>query len=220
LKIDQVGLYRVLGSYPHAGFRGIDITSGIHVHLELWPDVEWRERASQHLRASAILDSLAHPGIAPLRGRGILSDRRPWLAFDLPEGVTLYDLLRSRALTPELALSLVHDLAEIVAHVHARGFAHNAIEPHLVVLGASQRGRIRLLGWGDIAPATSGAADLHAIATMIFLGLRSQIISTPTSDLLIRMLGNRITAAEVVTASARLLERARIAKEVTHQPVA
>lgn len=203
--IDQVGPYRVLGTYPHSGFRGVDITDGTHVHIEVWPEV----RAVQHLRAAAILASLEHPGIAALRGRGILADRRPWLAFDLADGVTLYDLLRSRALTPELALSLLHDLAEIVAHVHAHGFAHTAIEPHLVVLGSGQRFPIRLGGWGEVAPAKSGNADLYAIATMILLGLRGQVVPSTTSDLLMRMVGNRMTARDVVATSARLLSAER-----------
>ena len=193
---DLVGSYRVIGAYPHDGYRALDLTDCTRVHLEVSPAGDWRERAIQLLRAASIVGSLDHPGVAHIHGRGVLPDRRPWVASELAEGVPLCEVLARRALSVEEAIALVRDLAEIAAHVHARGLLHGAIRPHLIVLRTGEKPfPIQLGGWGDVrsagavdalsSPLTAytapelagvsasidGRADVYAIGAIVYRGL-------------------------------------------------
>jgi serine/threonine protein kinase len=148
---DQVGIYRVLGSYPQGGYRAVDLVDGTRIHLEISPSEDWRDRSIQLLRAASIVGSLEHPGIARIHGRGVLPDRCPWVASELAEGVPLCELLSRRQLAVDETIAMVRDLAEIVAHAHARRVIHGAIRPHLIVFRTGERAfPLQLGGWGDL----------------------------------------------------------------------
>lgn len=199
---DQVGSYRITGAYPHSGFRALDIVDGTRVHLEIAePDCDdWRDKAIQHLRASSIVASLGHPGIARILGRGVLRQRRPYVASELAEGVPLAEIIARRTLTVDEASTLLRDLAETVAHAHAHAILHGAIRPHLVVLRTGDKPfAIQLGGWADLCapgpivdmpPALTafmapelvmgtgtidGAIDVYAIGAIIYRGLTNRV---------------------------------------------
>ena len=170
---DRVGSFRVIGPYPQGGLRAVD-DDGNRVHIDLGNTVDWRDRAIQCLRAASILGSLDHPGIAPIVGRGILPDRRPWIASELAEGIPLCDILACRTLSIEEALALVRDLCEICAHAHARRVVHGAIRPHLVIVRTGDKPfPIQLGGWGDLVTGTAleNRDDVYAIGAIVYRGL-------------------------------------------------
>jgi serine/threonine protein kinase len=198
---ETVGRYRITAAYPHRGWRALDATDCTRVHLDVAePECDdWRDRAIQHLRAGSIVASLTHPGVAQIHGRGVLRDRRPYIASTLAEGVPLAEIIARRTITVEEASMLIRDLADIAAHAHARGILHGSIRPHLVVLRTGDKPfSIQLGGWADLcAPGPivdmppeltaymapelvhgvgriDGAIDVYAIAAIVYRSLTNK----------------------------------------------
>jgi len=154
------------------------------------------------MRAATLVGALAHPGVARIVDRGVLPDRRTWLASELAEGVVLSDVLARRRLTADETRALVHDLAEVLAHAHERDLVHGAIHAHAVVMRTGERPfAIALGGWGDVrAPDTQpisqplftvytapelvrgsfdGRADVFAIGVLAYRALTGRFPATP-----------------------------------------
>ena len=197
---DQIGAYRLIGPYPGGGFRAVHVTRHDRVHVDVRELCEdWRQRAVQVLRASTLLHSLDHPGIARIVDRGVLPDRRPWLASELADGVVLSDVLARRVLAVEETVALVRDLGAIATHVHARGLVHGAIHPHAIVMRTGERtfpiqlgacGELRAAGTDadDAIPLTpytapeprfGCAADIYSIGMFAYRGLTGRFPSAP-----------------------------------------
>jgi serine/threonine protein kinase len=197
---DQIGTYRLIGPYPGGGFRAVHVALYDRVHLdvrELCDD--WRQRAVQVLRASTLLAALDHPGIARIVGRGLLPDRRPWVASELADGVVLSELLARRVLAVDETVALVRDLAAIAIHVHAKGLVHGAIHPHAIVMRTGDRAfPIQLGAWGELRAAGTDAddaipltpyaapesrfgcaADIYSIGMLAYRGLTGRFPSSP-----------------------------------------
>jgi len=151
---EQVGAYRIARTYPGGGYRALHVATLDTVHLDVRaPDAgdEWREQAVRGLRAATLVAALAHPGVARILDRGVLADRRTWLASELPEGVPLSDVLARRDLTARETQALVHDVAAILAHAHERGLVHGAVHHHAIVMRTGERPYPIALGaWGDV----------------------------------------------------------------------
>jgi eukaryotic-like serine/threonine-protein kinase len=198
---ETVGRYRITAAYPHSGWRALDITDCTRVHLDVAdPDCDdWRDRAIQHLRATSIVASLTHPGVAQIHGRGVLRVHRPYVASSLAEGVPLAEIIARRTITIDEASMLLRDLAEVAAHAHAHGILHGSIRPHLVVLRTGDKPfSIQLGGWADLcAPGPivdmppeltaymapelvhgvgqiDGAIDVYAIAAIVYRSLTNK----------------------------------------------
>jgi hypothetical protein len=222
---DRVGSYQIVGALPPSGYRAID-DDGTRVHLDVTSADDWRERALQHLRASQIAGSLEHAGIARIVGRGVLPDRRPWIASELADGMALSEVLARRRLTVAETVELVRDLAEIVAHAHARKIVHGAIRPHLIVLRTGERAfPIQLGGWGDLELGDAREADLHAIGAIAYRALAGKppaaipalIPGVPAAvgALVLQLLAGQLTALEALVAASRLCgDRARAAPRI------
>lgn len=202
---NHVATYRIIGTYPHAGYRAIDLVDGTRVHLDLADAHTWRETTIQHLRAASIVGSLDHPGIARIHGRGVLPDLRPYVASELADGIPLCDVLARRALAVDETVALVRDLCEIAAHAHARRIVHGAIHAHRVVLRTGETPfPIQLGGWADLelaGDAADGKRDVHAIGALAYRGLTGRDpgahapelvagVPGPVSALVVRMLAD------------------------------
>ena len=91
---------------------------------------------------------LDHPHLAAAVEIGS-HDYWPYMASDRDLGVTLTEWLASHAAPPPAEVALwVGQLLEALAFAHEAGFAHNNLQPHMVVL--SEHGRVRLLGLGCV----------------------------------------------------------------------
>ncbi|MEO8699362.1 MAG: hypothetical protein ABI867_04935 [Kofleriaceae bacterium] len=157
---DEVGRYRLIGPHPGGGFRALHMGDQQRVVIDVREVAgDWRDRAVQLLRATSLLAALDHPGIGRIVDRGVLPDRRPWIASELAEGVTVSEILARRTLAVDETLALIRDLATIATHVHARGLVHTAIHPHAITVCTGERAfAIQLGAWSELRTTGSEPA--------------------------------------------------------------
>lgn len=140
--MDRIGNYRIDGE------RMRDETSVVYEgrHLVLprracikVMHASVQDAAVQLLREACILEALEHPGIVRVFESGLLTDRRPWFAYERIEGATVGDLIIN-GLEPNNAATLMRDIAEILEHAHRRGVVHAAMHPDRIVVTGRMRG--------------------------------------------------------------------------------
>jgi serine/threonine protein kinase len=164
-------------------YRAVHVGSSKRVLLELAPPDNWRQVGLQMLRAQQLVESLQHPGIARIVERGMLADRRPWLATEVPNGIGLYDLIARRELPASELLAVIRDVADVLAYAHALGVVHRALTLRSIVLATGARAfPIAVADWGLCvadtgvygAPELStggdhdGRADVYSLGVIAF----------------------------------------------------
>lgn len=231
---DAIGPYRVVGRLPGGALLAVHEGREQRVVITVWPREGWRGAVVAMLRASRAAEGLTHPGIAPVVDRGMLPDRRPWMAAEVPSGVGLYDLIARRAMSPAEAAGLVHDLAEVLAYAHERGVAHGSLTMGAVLLATGARAHpVCIVDWGTaiedlgVYRAPEGGprdarGDIYSLGVIAFRAAtgrfpRGKIVDVPgvpvgLAALLVRMLApdpaDRPTAAEIRARSAALVAAA------------
>lgn len=223
---DQVGPYRVVSHLAGTTYRAVHVSGAGRVLLELAPPDDWREMSLLMLRAQRLVESLQHPGIAHIVDRGILADRRPWIATEVPSGIGLYDLIARRELPARELAGLIRDIADVLAYAHALGVVHRALTLRSIVLATGPRSYpLSIADWGmrsgDIgvyaAPelsaqvAIDGRVDVYSLGVIAFRAATRTFPSEAVRDvpgvpkglgtLIAEMLAidpnDRMTAAEV-----------------------
>jgi tetratricopeptide (TPR) repeat protein len=117
---------------------------------------------------------LDHPAIVPVYDFGRDGDH---LFFIMPivEGLTLRQMLADGPLPQVVAAVIVRQVAEALAHSHARGVIHRDIKPEniMVILAAGTEGpRVKVLDFGIAFSQTDPAAPSST-------GTPKQIVGTP-----------------------------------------
>lgn len=225
---ERIGAYRIVGHLIGNTYRGVHIGSPARrVLIELAPLTNWRETSGQMLRAQRLVDSLHHPGIARIIELGMLADRTPWMAIEVPSGMALFELIGSHVVAPADTAALVRDIADVLAYAHSLGVVHGALSLRSVTLASGPRSHPLVVSdWGRIvdeldiffAPelATGGAfdgrADVYSLGVIAFCAATGTFpagggvldvpgVPTGLATLIARMLaldpGERPTAAEV-----------------------
>jgi serine/threonine-protein kinase len=96
------------------------------------------------LREACILAALPHPGIVRVYETGRLADLRTWFASEIVDGLTLASTFLLGApevrIDTTIAVGMIRDVAEILAHAHQRGIVHGAIAPERLVVAGRGRG--------------------------------------------------------------------------------
>jgi serine/threonine protein kinase len=232
---DQVGTFRVVGHLVGNTYRAVHLGTARRVLLEVAPPDNWREVSLQMLRAQQLVESLQHPGIARIVDRGMLVDRRPWMATEVPNGIGIYDVIARREMPARELTALIRDVADVLAYAHGLGVVHRALTLRSLVLATGPRAfPIAIADWGmrsgDIgvyaAPELSmygsndGRVDVYSLgviafraATRVFPGEDGVFVMTGVStglgSLILRMLAidpnERPTALEVRALAAQLL---------------
>ncbi len=183
----RIGPYRIIGDHPAGGYRAVG--GGRRVHLEVAEHaLDWRARAIQLLRASSIVSTFDHAGIAPIVARGVLPDDpalptclrlAPWVASDLADGLALSEVLARRSLGVDETVALIRDIATVLASVHRRGLAHDALRPEVIVMRTGTTAAyppsqpvspIQIGGWSELR-AGDGSGDLHALGVLAYRAL-------------------------------------------------
>jgi tetratricopeptide (TPR) repeat protein len=162
--------YEILGELGRGGmgavFEAHDTVLERKVALKV---VTGAGALSSHFEHEAKLAAkLDHPAIVPVYDFGRDGDR---LFFVMPivEGLTLRQMLADGPLPQIVAAIIVRQVAEALAHSHARSVVHRDIKPENVMVAPGTDGpRVKVLDFG-IAASTTEAAS----------GTPRQIVGTP-----------------------------------------
>jgi eukaryotic-like serine/threonine-protein kinase len=142
----RIGDYVVDHEMPATG-TGI-IYAGHHVAIEERHVVIRIAPASGPLEDIAFqLDELDHPGTPRIFDRGMLPDRRRWVAVEYISGSTVADVIAQRTMSPLECLALLRDVCGVLSPAHARGIVHGNIRPENIVVPDDRRTTICLVGW-------------------------------------------------------------------------
>lgn len=119
-------------------------------------------RFEREARIGQLLD---HPLIVRVHRHGADGDYR-YMVMDLVEGEDLARVMRKAApMHWPLVTTLGRDIAQALAHAHARGIVHRDVKPQNVIVDADWRVRLADFGlahWRDGPPDLAGGASLTA----------------------------------------------------------
>ena len=102
----------------------------------------------QLTREACILEALHHAGVPRVFECGVL-ERRPWIATEFIEGVSIERASADRPLTIGDALAVVRDAAAVLAHAHDRGVVHRNITPKVIITTPGRSFPVCITEWGD-----------------------------------------------------------------------
>jgi serine/threonine protein kinase len=128
------------------------------------------------VREACIIEALDHPGIPRVYECGVLADGRPWIATELIEGMSL----ATRQPTSMVeAAALVRDVADILAHAHARGVIHHNVVPEAILYPHARRWfPLCLVDWSLARSADMRMTDdIYALGTIA----RRILLATPAN---------------------------------------
>ena len=137
----------------------------------------------------AIMESLDHPGIPPIRQSGVLDNGQPYFLGDLVPGETLdHRLARVAAISADAATSLMRELCAAISYLHALPdpVTHNELTPSNVVLdpGEHDEDRPVVIDFGHARRESDGTAsqlsavDPHYLPNECY----EAPVSVPTAD--------------------------------------
>ena len=174
--------------------------------------------AIELMREACMVEALRHPGVPRVYECGRQGEQ-PWVACELVEGKPLAETLDERALRADETIALVRDVAEILAHAHARGIVHRNLRPEAIVRGDGKRGfPLCLVDWSSARVLEDGSGDVLALGAIAHLALSGEL-PTPERRLagpakLVALIeammaaepSARPTAVQVAAAARRLAE--------------
>ncbi len=146
----RLGPYEVLGPLAAGGmgevYRGHDPRLARDVAIkvligEAWDDERLR-RFAQEARAAGALN---HPNLLTVFDTGV-AEGRPYLVFELLEGVTLRQRLSSGPLAAPKAIGYAVEIANGLAAAHEGGIIHRDLKPENLLL--TRDGRVKILDFG------------------------------------------------------------------------
>lgn len=141
-----------------------------------------RSIAVQMLREACLLEALSHPGIPKIFECGVLPDRRPWTAFERIDGITLAALLARGQLTIADVVTVLRDVADLLAHVHARGVVHRRLTANAIARTPDRGFSVCVRHWDDALTfdtascvTVNASNDIHALGVVAFRALTGSV---------------------------------------------
>ncbi|HKE56691.1 MAG TPA: serine/threonine-protein kinase, partial [Pyrinomonadaceae bacterium] len=125
-----------------------DTVLGRRVALKFLPpylrsDPERLRRFQQEARAAS---TLSHPNVCVIHEVGQTDDRRPFIAMEYIEGITLRERLNKGAMAPTEALDVANQVAAALTAAHEAGIIHRDIKPENIML--RRDGYVKVLDFG------------------------------------------------------------------------
>ena len=149
---DEVGPYRLIRELGAGGMATVwlaERADGVllrQVALKL-PHTGWAMGLAQRMaRERDILGALQHPGIARLYDAGVTASGRPWMAMECVVGEPIDAHCLQNQLDVPQRLRLFLQIADAVAHAHARLIVHRDLKPSNILV--TPEGDVRLLDFG------------------------------------------------------------------------
>jgi serine/threonine-protein kinase len=161
---EHVGPYRLLRELGQGGMGSVwlaERTDGLvkrPVALKL-PHGAWRFAglAERMAREREILAALNHPYIGTLYDAGVTAEGQPFLALEYVEGRPIDVYCKEQALDVRARLKLFAQVANAVAHAHAKLVVHRDLKPSNILV--TPEGRVRLLDFGIAKLLEDGATQ-------------------------------------------------------------
>ena len=159
-------------------------------------------RFHREARAIAAID---HPGVVRVLDWGV-ADRVPYIAMELIEGISLAQVLTQYGrLSKRSALSVVHELCNILEAAHRRGIVHRDMKPHNVMVMPGGEVRLKVIDFG-VAKLMRPCAGSD-VTMPIDLSTNGMIIGTPPYMAPEQLLGGNIDGRADVYAVGVMLYR-------------
>lgn len=135
-----------------------------------------RPAAVQLLREACLLEALQHAGIPRVFECGVLGDRRPWVAFQRADGLSLQASLGDGPMPIADLVVLLRDVADVLTHAHARGVVHARVSAETIVRTPERPLSVYLRGWGHARTVDSSTSldvreDVYALGVVAFRAL-------------------------------------------------
>ena len=180
---EHIGPYKILSSLGAGGmgevYRAHDGKLGRDVAVKVLPrdlaaDSDRRVRMVREARAAAALN---HPNICTVHDVGE-ADGHIYIAMEVIEGQSLSTRLSAGALPLDEVLRIGHDVADAVAHAHARGIVHRDLKSANIMI--TPEGRVKVLDFG-LAKRVRGdeVADVSTRATAPHTGAHTVLGTLP-----------------------------------------
>ncbi|GGM64444.1 serine/threonine protein kinase [Longimycelium tulufanense] len=148
------------------------------------PGADEKDRQRFHHEA-ALLAGLDHPGLVPVFDAGTTGNGTPYLVMPLLCGGSLRDEINRGPLDPRWVANVGADLADALAHVHARDVIHRDIKPSNILFDSQGRSRLADFGISRLIDATRITASGMLVGTAAYLApeqVRGQPVG-PASDI-------------------------------------
>ena len=135
-----------------------------------------RQTAVQLLREACLLEALQHAGIPRIFECGVLPDKRPWIAMQRIDGLSLQASLGDGPMAVSDLVVLIRDVADILTHAHARGVVHTKVSAETIVRTPERQLSVYLRGWGAARTVESTQAldardDVYQLGVVAFRAL-------------------------------------------------
>jgi eukaryotic-like serine/threonine-protein kinase len=172
------GRYELTGHLATGGMGAVFRARHVHLRKEVAVKVLRPELSSapdlveRFRREAEIASALAHDNIVKVTDFGRSEDGLLFLAMELLEGDSLFDLLRrERTLAPPRAVGLLWQICAGLEAAHAHGVVHRDLKPENVILSRTPSGRevVKVLDFG-IAKFASAGGDGNATSAGIVVG--------------------------------------------------
>ncbi|MBE2287446.1 MAG: protein kinase [Prosthecobacter sp.] len=159
-----------------AVYRGIQISLDRPVAIKVLPltvGVEY-DFADRFRREAQSMAALNHPGIVSVYDFGTVGGRFLYFVMELVDGSDLHQVLKSKQMTPDLALWLMPQICDAVATAHELGIYHRDIKPANILLTRQWRVKV-----ADFGLAKRAVPNEHSLMTQAGLGLGTPDYAAP-----------------------------------------
>jgi serine/threonine-protein kinase len=121
--------------------------------------------ATRMVQEASILEEVRHPGVVRVYECNLLEDRRPWIAMEYVDGETLAARLHYLSALPAAEVAtLLAEVGDVLASVHAHGVVHRDLKPDNLLLTPTDRDfPLRVIDWGVARLGPRGRLTLDGL---------------------------------------------------------